>query len=179
MLRPEWKGIYDCKKGLYKSNSKTNSVSHIENNLIDSKIETEKTEDKQDTNVNNNAAIYTINLNIPYYNEKLEYLKNNTDNNKYDNNYYTLLDKIGYISRYILKGYDYYKLYISKNANKYFSNVDNSISENTIIDNSISENTIIDNSIVDNSISENTVDKSFDNIFTENRKQKFSKLNTN
>ena len=37
-----------------------------------------------------------------------------------NNNYFHLLDKIGFISKYLLKGDDYYKLYISKNANKYF-----------------------------------------------------------
>ena len=44
---------------------------------------------------------------------------------KYDNNYYHLLDRIGSVSRFLLKGNDYYKSYISKNANKYYNDKGN------------------------------------------------------
>ena len=61
---------------------------------------------------------------IPYYNENIEYLQSNNINNKYNNNYYKLLDRMSNISRFILKGNDYYRLYISKNSNKYFNNIE-------------------------------------------------------
>jgi len=111
MFNPSWRGVIDCKKGLYYSNK---------NNTINN------------TDIKNTIDINQYNFSnstIPYYNINLEYLKTETDNQyKYNNNYYNLLDRIGYISRYLLKGNDYYKLYISKNANKYFTheNDDNS-----------------------------------------------------
>jgi hypothetical protein len=105
MLRPAWQGSIDNRKGLYYSNPKNK----IQENMKDA--------------INENTTQYNINLNIPYYNENVEYLKNNTLNtkDKYEN-LYNLMDRISFISRYLLKGNDYYKLYISKNANKYFTN---------------------------------------------------------
>ena len=124
MLKPDWHGIIDHKKGLYNSN--------IKNKLT--------TNDKTTSNINTNEITVIpdtifIDKNIPYYNENLEYLRNNITNEKYNANYFNLLDRIGYISRYLLKGNDYYRLYISKNANKYFTNDDNCDLDNNINNN--------------------------------------------
>lgn len=138
MFNPSWRGVIDWKKGLYYSNKNhtkdtinTKDIIDTEDtkdtkNIIDTKyikdiIDTKDTKedilDITDTNKFN-----FINSTIPYYNINLEYLKSETHNQyKYNNNYYNVLDRIGYISRYLLKGNDYYKLYISKNANKYFT----------------------------------------------------------
>ena len=113
MLRPAWEGIFDNRKGLYYSNPKN----RIQENTND------RTNDRTNDSTKDNKNYNNINLNIPYYNENVEYLKNNTLNtkDKYEN-LYNLMDRISFISRYLLKGNDYYKLYISKNANKYFTN---------------------------------------------------------
>ena len=123
MLRPSWQGKIDNSKGLYYSNSKNIKNKDIKN-TIDNNIE--------NTTLHSNNFGY-IDKNIPYYNENKEYLENNTDNQYNVNaNYFNLLDRIGYISKYLLKGNDYYRLYISKNSNKYFShNDDTNIQENT------------------------------------------------
>ena len=73
------------------------------------------------TQYNENTNSYYNEHTNSYYNETLNYLQSNSYN-KYDENYYNVLNKIGNISRYILKGNDYNKLYISKNSNKYFNN---------------------------------------------------------
>ena len=62
---------------------------------------------------------FNISRDIPYYIETIDYMNSINNNKKYDNNYYHLLDKIGSVSKFILKGDDYYKSYINKNSNKY------------------------------------------------------------
>jgi len=84
--------------------------------------------DINDKDINDKDILQNVNYfnfknsKIPYYNENTEYLHSYTINNKkYNNNYYKLLDRMGNISKFILKGNDYYRLYISKNSNKYFN----------------------------------------------------------
>ena len=86
------------------------------------------TKDINDKDINDKDILQNVNYfnfknsKIPYYNENTEYLYSYTINNKkYNNNYYKLLDRMGNISKFILKGNDYYRLYISKNSNKYFT----------------------------------------------------------
>ena len=125
MLKPAWHGIIDPRKGLYYSNSK-NKPSKNDSTTNDSTKNISTTNDST-TNITTTNITTTnifIDKNIPYYNENLEYLRNNINDEKYNANYFNLLDRIGYISRYLLKGNDYYRLYISKNANKYFTNDD-------------------------------------------------------
>ena len=154
MFQPSWRGKYNFKNGLYYSNNKhirkdtnTDTDTNINTNTntdTDTNTNTDidtntNTNTDIDTNTNTNTDIDTntntntdncITNNIPYYNKNIEYLKNNIDNqNKEITNYFNLLDRIGYISRYLLKGNDYYKLYISKNSNKYFENESTSVSE--------------------------------------------------
>jgi len=130
MFNPDWLGKIDLKKGLYASKNRKNEDKQLLNNINENtKLENNINEDNKD-NKNNNKEIKTItnetqfnynknsNLEIPYYNETINYM-NSKVSNKYDNNYYHLLDRIGSISRFLLKGNDYYKSYISKNANKY------------------------------------------------------------
>ena len=135
MLRPAWQGVFDCKKGLYYSDPKNSVKDNTNINNINNSI-TDSLSDNTKFNAKNENK---INLNIPYYNENCEYLQNNTLSTKdqYDN-LYKLMDRISFVSRYLLKGNDYYKLYISKNANKYFNHdtinnddVDNSTNTNT------------------------------------------------
>ena len=126
MLKPAWYGIIDPRKGLYYSNSKNKPS---KNDSI-----------TNDSITNDSTTNIFIDKNIPYYNENLEYLRNNINNEKYNANYFNLLDRIGYISRYLLKGNDYYRLYISKNANKYFTN-DESFDVDTKINNTNNTNT--------------------------------------
>ena len=119
MFQPSWRGKYNFKNGLYYSNNK--HIRKDTNTDTDTNINTNTNTDI-DINTNTNTDNCITN-NIPYYNKNIEYLKNNIDNqNKEITNYFNLLDRIGYISRYLLKGNDYYKLYISKNSNKYFEN---------------------------------------------------------
>jgi len=136
MLKPAWHGIIDPRKGLYYSNSK-NKPSKNDTTTNDTTT--------NDTTTNDTTTNIFIDKNIPYYNENLEYLRNNINNEKYNANYFNLLDRIGYISRYLLKGNDYYRLYISKNANKYFTNddsfdVDTNTNTNTNTNNSNNSN---------------------------------------
>ena len=51
--------------------------------------------------------------------------------------------RIGSISKFLLKGNDYYKLYISKNANKYYNDheVDTSTNNNNNNSNDTNDNT--------------------------------------
>ena len=134
MLRPDWQGSIDYKKGLYYSNPKNRLQENIKDNIKDNinDITNDSINNTKNNSINKsitNNINNNINLNIPYYNENFEYLQNNTLTTK-DNyeNFYNLTDRISFISRYLLKGNDYYKLYISKNANKYFAN-DNIINE--------------------------------------------------
>jgi hypothetical protein len=128
-----YKSIKDNTRKIEKNKDKIESKK-IESKIIDSnKIET--VENSKDTNKDTleNLSYFDFkNSIIPYYNENIEYLQSNyINNNKYDNNYYKLLDRMGNISRFILKGNDYYKLYISKNSNKYFNNLEEKIEDNT------------------------------------------------
>ena len=128
-----YKSIKDNTRKIDKNKDKIESKK-IDSNKIDSnKIET--VENSKDTNkdtIENVSHFDFKNSRIPYYNENIEYLQSNhINNNKYDNNYYKLLDRMGNISRFILKGNDYYKLYISKNSNKYFNNLEDKIEDNT------------------------------------------------
>ena len=112
------------------------------------------TDDNKDILQNLNYFNFT-NSQIPYYNENTEYLNSYSINNqKYNNNYYKLLDRMGNISRFILKGNDYYKLYISKNSNKYLN-----ITED--INDDIKENKLF-NALQNDKISKNS--KQFSNI---------------
>ena len=87
--------------------------------------------------INYNNLFNLDNSTVPYYNENLEYLKQNINHeHKINHNYFILLDKIGYISRYLLKGDDYYRLYISKHSNKYFKNDDDDNVEEIATNNS-------------------------------------------
>ena len=99
-LRPSWQGN---RSGIKAGKEITNTNSAEKNN---------------DDTIN-----YSINLEIPYYNENVEYLQSNININKKDQyeNLHNVIDKIAYISRYLLKAKDYDRLYISKNANKYFT----------------------------------------------------------
>ena len=107
MFQPSWRGKINLQNGLYYSNPK--------NSMKDK-------DTIKDTTKNSNTYNFTTS-DIPYYNVNLEYLQTNINNQTKDNtNYYNLLDRIGYISRYLLKGNDYHRLYISKNSNKYFNN---------------------------------------------------------
>ena len=120
MLKPAWYGIIDPRKGLYYSNTKNKPTT---NDTTTNDTTTNDTT-TNDTTTNITTKKIFIDKNIPYYNENLEYLRNNINNEKYNSNYFNLLDRIGYISRYLLKGNDYHRIYISKNANKYFTNDD-------------------------------------------------------
>ena len=148
MFNSKWIGIINWDDGIYynntnikKQNIKKNTISNSKiikdtNKLNDNKI-IENYKVKNIENEENIKDIYTNkdileNINnfdfknsiIPYYNENIEYLQSNNINNKYNNNYYKLLDRMSNISRFILKGNDYYRLYISKNSNKYFNNIE-------------------------------------------------------
>jgi hypothetical protein len=159
MFSPSWKGVIDWKKGLYYSNT-----NHINQNIDNIITKNTKTIDNIDNvnNINNVDNVETNKFNfidsaIPYYNINLEYLKNETNNqNKYNANYYNLLDRIGNISRYLLKGNDYYKLYISKNANKYFTHeTDDDINNYQNTNKNINENEPIQNKLFNNLINKN------------------------
>lgn len=145
MFQPSWRGKYNFKNGLYYSNNK--HIRKDTNTDTDTNINTNTNTDI-DINTNTNTDNCITN-NIPYYNKNIEYLKNNIDNqNKEITNYFNLLDRIGYISRYLLKGNDYYKLYISKNSNKYFEN--ESVSESVSVSESATTHnytTIINDSL--------------------------------
>jgi len=162
MFTPSWKGVTDWKQGLYYSNKK-NTKQNIDNMNIKSTNHTDK-KDTIDT-IDTTDTIDTKHINfidstIPYYNINIEYLKNETNNqDKYNNNYYNLLDRIGYISRYLLKGNDYYKLYISKNANKYFTHE----SDNDTDSQNVSQNI---NEPINNKLFNNLINKNNKNIFS-------------
>ena len=108
----------------------SNEIINISNNknLKNSNEIINITKDINDKDINDKDILQNVNYfnfknsKIPYYNENTEYLYSYTINNKkYNNNYYKLLDRMGNISKFILKGNDYYRLYISKNSNKYFT----------------------------------------------------------
>ena len=133
MFQPSWRGTINCKLGLYNSNPNRRNTTIDATKTDTTKTDTTKTDttktdttnnDDDNTNLDIKHNNYNFNTyKIPYYNVNSEYLQNNINNQDKDNtNYYNLLDRIGYISRYLLKGNDYYRLYISKNSNKYFSN---------------------------------------------------------
>jgi hypothetical protein len=133
-----YKSIKDNTKKIDKNKDKIESKKIDSNKIESTKIDSNKiqtVENSKDTNkdtIENVSYFDFKNSRIPYYNENIEYLQSNhINNNKYDNNYYKLLDRMGNISRFILKGNDYYKLYISKNSNKYFNNVEEKIEDNT------------------------------------------------
>ena len=146
MFKPEWLGKIDWKKGLYLSkNTDTENTKTINNKINNTNIEETINHDinkniLEDINIKKNEGNNTIitenkfnynksiNLDIPYYNETIEYM-NSKVSNKYDTNYYHLLDRIGHVSRFLLKGNDYYKSYISKNANKYYNDKGNNDKE--------------------------------------------------
>ena len=125
MFKPEWLGKIDWKKGLYSSkNTDNEDIQTLKNKLKNTKVEENinqyiNEEINQDINeeINNITTenkfnyIKSINLDIPYYNETIDYM-NSKVSKKYDNNYYHLLDRIGYVSKFLLKGNDYYKSYI-------------------------------------------------------------------
>ena len=134
MFKPEWLGKIDWKKGLYASKNKDNQdnqdnqvLNNINENTINEDNEDNK-DNKEELNTINNETQFNynkdINLDIPYYNETINYM-NSKVSKKYDTNYYYLLDRIGSVSRFLLKGNDYYKSYISKNANKYYNDKGN------------------------------------------------------
>ena len=187
MFQPSWRGTTNCKLGLYNSNPNKKIYTADISDTPDTSITVTHTADTFNTstssNVNPNVnpninpndddtAILDIknsNYNfktykIPYYNVNFEYLQNNINNqDKNNTNYYNLLDRIGYISRYLLKGNDYYRLYISKNSNKYFCNDNNNddtmtipINDkvNTIVNPMSNDNTINDYKEYDNTIND-------------------------
>jgi len=124
MFSPDWLGKIDWKKGLYASKNRDDKDKQVLNNINDNtNLEETINEDNTDNKDNKN-----INLDIPYYNETIDYM-NSKVSKKYDNNYYHLLDRIGSVSRFLLKGNDYYKSYISKNANKYYNYKENNDKE--------------------------------------------------
>ena len=103
----------------------SNEIINITKDINDKDINDKDINDKDinDKDILQNVNYFNFkNSKIPYYNENTEYLYSYTINNKkYNNNYYKLLDRMGNISKFILKGNDYYRLYISKNSNKYFN----------------------------------------------------------
>jgi len=113
----------------------SNEIINIKKDINDKDINDKDINDKDindkdinDKDINDKDILQNVNYfnfknsKIPYYNENTEYLNSYTINNKkYNNNYYKLLDRMGNISKFILKGNDYYRLYISKNSNKYFT----------------------------------------------------------
>ena len=130
MFKPDWLGKIDWKKGLYASKNREKEEKEKEEKEKEEKEKEEK--EKEEIQKKEKEEFNTIisethfnynkfsNLDIPYYNETIDYM-NSKVSKKYDNNYYHLLDKIGSVSRFLLKGNDYYKSYISKNANKYYN----------------------------------------------------------
>ena len=110
--------------------------------------------DINDKDINDKDILQNVNYfnfknsKIPYYNENTEYLHSYTINNKkYNNNYYKLLDRMGNISKFILKGNDYYRLYISKNSNKYFNTTEdiNNDTKNSKMFNSLQNDKLSNN----------------------------------
>jgi hypothetical protein len=150
MFQPSWRGKINLQNGLYYSNPK-NTMKDTKTNTKNTNTDTINNDNDSDNHIINNNTINNSTYNfttseIPYYNENLEYLQNNIYNQNKDNtNYYNLLDRIGYISRYLLKGNDYYRLYISKNSNKYFTN-DNDDGDG-FIKNDIRKNNITSNTM--------------------------------
>ena len=147
MFTPDWLGKIDWKKGLYLS-KKSNFEEYykekttLETNQMKLEIIKKLNEGMNDNNTNETKFNYNkqLNLDIPYYNETIDYMNSKT-NIKYDTNYYHLLDRIGSISKFLLKGNDYYKLYISKNANKYYNDHEVDTSTNNNNSNDTNDNT--------------------------------------
>ena len=138
MINSTWVGIINWDNGININNVKKQKIVN-NNNISNNNISNNKniknsneiiniTKDINDKDINDKDILQNVNYfnfknsKIPYYNENTEYLYSYTINNKkYNNNYYKLLDRMGNISKFILKGNDYYRLYISKNSNKYFN----------------------------------------------------------
>ena len=144
-------------KNIKNSNEIINITKDINDKDINDKYINDKDindKDINDKDINDKDILQNVNYfnfknsKIPYYNENTEYLHSYTINNKkYNNNYYKLLDRMGNISKFILKGNDYYRLYISKNSNKYFNTTEdiNNDTKNSKMFNSLQNDKLSNN----------------------------------
>ena len=84
MFNPEWLGKIDWKKGLYASKNRENKDNQIINNINENTINEnnkdnkDNKDNKEELNTINNETQFNfnkdINLDIPYYNETINYM---------------------------------------------------------------------------------------------------------